>query len=427
MNKQEFIVKIDNNRVFFNSDLSISFEETNLPFSEYLKFKPKIYWRVKLLEFSTLNNELKVEVLDYNNKDIERFENQKSKNSPPKLIFKLPFDWNNIYENSYLNQKNKLVELGFIIDQPLKNNYGTQNRTINNFNHKNISIKSNQKEQKKTFSVKVPFNNTVFKSGRIAFNGRLSGINEELFFDVENAHIIEKFEFIKSWFVRKLKINSWKVDITIIFIGNEIIDIKATSKDVDRITPELVESIKYDRTVDLIKNPSTEDSNQELFSVEELFSQIDKEKKEKNTFEQSEKDILNILLKKNGRNRKQLEYLSEEKQSLEHSLKFTLNSHFGFLFTVEGKENNHFVLELLETHATYIWSVNKSIYEIEKQLSQVEKEISIITKIGREKYKKNFQKDQKLTFEHINHDGIVLNQETQFVQWKNKLDKYLDK
>lgn len=427
MNKQEFIVKIDNNRVFFNSDLSISFEETNLPFNEYLKFKPKIYWRVKLLEFSTLNNELKVEVLDYNNKDIERFENQKAKNSPPKLIFKLPFDWNSIYEISYLNQKNKLVEFGFIIDQPLKSNYKTQNRTINNFDHKNTSIKSNQKEQKKTFSVKVPFNNTVFKLGRIAFNGRLSGINEELFFDVENEHIIEKFEFIKSWFVRKLKINSWKVDITIIFIGNEIINIKAISADVSKITPELIEGIKYDRTVNLLNNTSIEDSIQGLFSVNEIFSQNNLEKKAKNLFEQSERDILKILLSKKGRNRKQLEYLSEEKQSLEYSLKFTLNPHFGFLFTVESKENNHFVWELLETHATYIWSINKSVYEIEKQLKQVEKEISIITKFGREKYRKSFQKDQEFTFEHINHDGIVLNQETHFVQWKNKLEKYLEK
>jgi hypothetical protein len=425
MENKEFIIKIDNNRVFFNQNLSIPFEQTNLPPNEYLKFKPNIYWKVKLLEISTIDHELKLELLDYNNGDIERFEKQTARTDPPSIIFKLPFDWNKIYEISYLNQKNKLVEFGFIIDQPLENDYKTQNATINNFDRKNISIKSNQKEQKKTFSVKVPLKNTIFKSGRVAFNGRLSGINEELFFDVENEYILEKFDFIKSWFVRKLKINSWKVDITITYIGNEIIGIKAISADVNRITPELIEGIKYDRTVNLIKNPLTEDSNQELFSVEELFSQIDKEKKEKNTFEQSEKDILNILLKKNGRNRKQLEYLSEEKQSLEHSLKFTLNPHFGFLFTVEGKENNHFVWELLETHATYIWSINKSVYEIEKQFKQVENEISIITKFGREKYRKTFQRDKELIFEHINHEKIITKQDEHFVIWKNKLNEYL--
>jgi hypothetical protein len=372
-----------------------------------------------LLENRILNEELKVEVLDYNNTNIEKFEKQKSENDPPNLFFKLPLNWSKIDKISFLSQKNKLIELGFVIDQPSKNNHKIQN------SNKNISNENTQEVREEKLSVTVLPNNAQFKSGRVTFNGRLNGIDDELFFDVKNVHILEKFDFIKSWFVRKLKISKWKVDIIISRVGNKIIVNKATSKDVDRITPELIEGIKYDRTVNLIKNPSVEDSNQELFSVDEIFSQIDKEKKEKNTFEQSEKDILNILLKRNGRNRKQLEYLSEEKQSLEHSLKFTLNPHFGFLFTVEGKEDNHFVWELLETHATYIWSINKSVNEIGNQIKKVENAISIISKFGRDEYRKNYQKNDAFTFSHINHNKIITKQDEHFVLWKDKLNEYL--
>jgi hypothetical protein len=426
MEKKEFIIKIDNNRIFFNPNLSVPFEQTNLPPNEYLKFKSNIYWKVKLLEINALNHELKLDLLDYNCKDFTKFETQTAtRNEPPRISFKLPLDLEKLDEVSFRISKGKLIELGYLDEINHRNTTVVQNTIIDNFNNPKSLSQIEQKIREVKYSdLLVPLENTQFKTGCVTFNGRLKGIEEELFFNVENVHILEKFDFIKSWFVRKLKISKWKVDIIISWAGNTIIGIKATSKDVDKITPELIEGIKYDRTVNLLNYSSLEDSTQELFSVDEIFSQIDSEKKEKNTFEQSEKDILKILLSKKGRNRKQLEYLSEEKQSLGYPLKFTIKPHFGFLFTVEGNENNHFVWELLETHATYIWSISKSVYEIEKQFKQVEKEISI-TKSGREKYRKNFQRDKELTFEHINHDKIITKQDEHFVIWKNKLNEYL--
>jgi hypothetical protein len=378
-----------------------------------------------MLKYEPENQCLQVELQEYNCKEISSFGTRLQTKEVTKLKFNLPFDWEKLDAVSYSSNKGKLMELGYIEEHSIEN---YKNPIIERFANKSLSNPRFSKREEEKILLRMHLDNAHFKNGRVEFGGNveLKGRKIELLFSVNNIHILEKFDFVKLWFSKKIGVNKWSVNLMVVWIDNEFTIENATSEDIDKITPELIEGIKYDRTVNLLNNPSIEDSTQELFSIDEIFSQIDTEKKEKNTFEQSEKDILKILLSKKGRNRKQLEYLSEEKQSLEYSLKFTLNPHFGFLFTVEGNENNHFVWELLETHATYIWSMNKSIYNIEKQFKQVENEISIITKFGREKYRKNFQRDQELTFEHINHDGIVMRQEKHFIEWKNKLDKYLE-
>lgn len=424
MENKELIIKIESKNICFNSTLSVPFRHTNLPPNEYLKFKDNIYFKIKMLNYESENQCLEVEIQEYNCKEISSFGTRLQTKEVTKLKFNLPFNWEKLDAISYSSNKGKLMELGYLDKINLTDDTINQNTIINNFNNPKSLNPIEQKIREVKYSdCPVKFENAQFKSGRIIFNGQLNG--EKVFFDVENVHILEKFDFIKSWFTRKLNISKWKVDLIVSLAGNTIIGIKATSKDVNRITPELIESVKYDRTVNLIKNPSTEDSNQELFSVEELFSQIDREKMEKNTFEQSGKDILNILLIKKGRNRKQLEYLSEEKQSLNYPLKFTLSPHFGFLFTIESNGKNHYVWELLETHATYIWSINKLFSDVESQFKVVENAVSIINKFGRDEYRKNYQKNDAFTFNHINHNKIITKQDEHFVLWKDKLNEYL--
>src|SRR5690606_41530370 len=59
---------------------------------------------------------------------------------------------------------------------------------------------------------------------------------------------------------------------------------------------------------------------------------------EGNVFHQSEIDILHFFMNDPKiRNRKQLEYLSGNKQSKNHILRFTLYPNFGFLFFVDRK------------------------------------------------------------------------------------------
>jgi len=115
---------------------------------------------------------------------------------------------------------------------------------------------------------------------------------------------------------------------------------------------------------------------------------IDPEIKEGNVFNQSESDIIKSLTKTEYvRNRKQLEYLSDIKQTNKSKIHYTLNPLFGFLFLNESKYKYHFVWELLQSHATYIWSINKENKNISFLYAKIEEIINVIKLIGRDEYK----------------------------------------
>ena len=52
-------------------------------------------------------------------------------------------------------------------------------------------------------------------------------------------------------------------------------EVNATSKEIDLITPELIDSIKYLRTLELTKVPKESGVDKSLFTAEDIFSQID--------------------------------------------------------------------------------------------------------------------------------------------------------
>lgn len=156
---------------------------------------------------------------------------------------------------------------------------------------------------------------------------------------------------------------------------------------------------------------------------------MDSDDIEGNVFNQTEKDILNFFLEKKGvRNKKQLAYLSGKKQSENHKLRYTLNPNFGFLFLVEGEKNNHFIWELLNSNATYIWSIEKSEREVELQFKRIEDIVNTVRTSGRENYKsayRNNHQDNDLVFRVISHENIDSNLIDEFPKWKNKLNEQL--
>jgi len=120
--------------------------------------------------------------------------------------------------------------------------------------------------------------------------------------------------------------------------------------------------------------------------------------------------------------------LSGKKQTENHKLRYTLNPNFGFLFLVEGAENNQFVWELLNSHATYIWSIDKQQAEIELQFKRIESIVTTVRTSGRENYKrgyKNNHQDNDLVFRVIHHEDIASDLVDAFPKWKSKLNEQL--
>ncbi len=140
-----------------------------------------------------------------------------------------------------------------------------------------------------------------------------------------------------------------------------------------------------------------------------------------NTLKISEQSLLKDILELKGiRNRKQLEYLAGKLHSKDEPIRFTLNPNFGFLFWVKGEKMHHFIWELLNSHATYMWSIDKDRFGKKKLLEKIDEIINFIRNNGRTQYLNNSEGDDFI-FSRIIHDGSAL--KDSFPKWRVRVNE----
>lgn len=430
---KELIIKIDNHGVHLSPQLFITIQHTNIPI-EYCKFRSHvdIFWKVELLHYNSDTKCWKMKVIDYFANDIGNFEKQKSTKEVERITFE-KLDWlkferhlssyqeiklHNILYNHDADRfsKEELTRMISPVEKQAQNN-----KTIFDLIKREPLIKTHDVE------FFVYFSDAYFIPGYVTFSKNIKGVNAKIDFKIKNDYILAEFENIKSWFVKKLKTKKIKVNAIITTTDGKVTEVVATSPQIKMIDAVLIDSIKYQRTISLTKPPKVSKIDKSLYTAEEIFGEMETENIEKNVFNQNEQDIFNFVLSHNNtRNRKQLKYLSESKQSEKSKLRFTLHPNFGFLFFIEGKEKNHFVWELLNSHATYIWSIDKFEKEIESQYKRIEDSINTIRNCGREQYKRAYREnhhDNDLVFHVIDHDNITSDIVDGFVIWQHKLNE----
>jgi len=277
------------------------------------------------------------------------------------------------------------------------------------------------------FSVK--FQEATFINGSVKFKKYIKKIATEIDFRIENNCLLEEFDNIKLWFSKKLKTKKFNVSCKITLVDRKFSQAIASSPEIEMITPNIIESIKYDRTIALTKPPKTDNPEKSIYNTEDLFQLIDPEYRDGNVFNQSGPEIIKSLTQTEFvRNRKPLEYLSDVKQTINSKIHYTLNPLFGFIFLNETNLKYHFIWELLQSHATYIWSIDKENRELNSLYTKIEEIINVIKIIGREEYKKTYSTKNlgyEFTFKAVDHHDITINPDDGFKQWKRKLDELL--
>jgi hypothetical protein len=444
---KELIIKVDNKEIHLSPKLSVPIHQTNIPI-EHCSFRTHedIFWKVELIDYNPETNCWRMKVIDYFIKDIKNYDRQKSTREVHRIFFE-KFDWPKFEYHLSNYQKIKLLDMlynqnadllfrenpnkekgsGLSSDSSIlttAHNHQTESELdTTNFlqNEPMLSIETHNVE------FTIYFSEIHFMLGYVTFRKRIKEIGEIIDFKIRNEYILAEFEDIKSWFAKKLKTKKIKVNATIIISDKNVIEVSAYSQQISMIDEELIDSIKYQRTIALTKAQRISEVDKSLFTADEIFGEMSTEDIEGNVFNQNEQDILGFLIGNNKtRNRKQLEYLSGSKQAENSKLRFTLHPNFGFLFFIEGKMNNHFVWELLNSHATYIWSIEKSAQELELQYNRIEASINTIRDSGREQYKRAYRTthlDNDLVFCVIEHNDITSNFVEGFVKWKYKLNE----
>ncbi|MGB4774421.1 MAG: hypothetical protein WBP45_04560 [Daejeonella sp.] len=442
---KELIIKVDNQYIHLSPKLTVSIQQTNIPI-DHCKFRTheEIYWKVDLLKYNPGTKCWRMKVIDYFTNDFQQFEHQKPVGEVERVEFE-KFDWPQFEQHLSNYQKIKFLDV--------LHNHGVNRTSSQDTTRKSISASTNFSRQRvdtglpqvqdstpvfapaerkpiiETHQVgfKVYFSDAHFMLGYVIFIKSIKEVGDKINFKIKNDYILPEFENVKSWFAKKLKTKKFKVNATVTITDGKVTEVSATSPQIAMINAELIDSVRYQRTMALTKTPRITDTNKSLFTAQEFFGEMETDDLEGNVFSQNEEDILSLLLDNHKtRNRKQLEFLSGSKQAEDRKLRFTLHPNFGFLFFIQGKENNHFVWELLNSHATYMWSIDKSEKEIELQYKRIEASINTIRESGREQYKRAYRQnhhDNDLVFCVIEHDGITSNFVDGFVKWKHKLNE----
>lgn len=448
MTPRAIIIKIDNQDIHFSPTMSISVRQTNLPMeSMTFRFHEENYWRIELIEYHEDTKCWNVNVSEYSVNDIQPFNKQTTTKQIEKVVFN-KLDWQKLEPLLSHYQEIKLVDILYNHDiktarhsedisfRPVapfnKSSYEIPKETPNYsyqtiFENRQIPIVPKVEHLKINFTVK--FQDATFIDGFVVFKKFIKQVGTLVEFPIQNVNIMKEFDNIKLWFSKMLKSKRFDVAAIITTIDRQFSEASATSSQIDMITPNIIESVKYDRTLALTRPPKTSNPDKSLYSTEDIFNLIDPDIKDGNVFNQSEPEIIKSLTQNDQvRNRKQLEYLSVRKQTTKSKIHYTLNPLFGFLFLIEGKERYHFVWELLHSHATYIWSIDKEEKEVVILYSKIEEILNIIRLIGREEYKKTYSNRNlgfDFNFKSIDHQDISINLDDGFTKWKSKLDEQI--
>ena len=203
MQTRSILIKFDNEFVYLSDSIRIGYDKTNLP-KRYFSFKNErsIYFEVQQLSFEKKSSTLIVKVINYTARHSEDFSKQVPKQNINALEFE-KMDWTEFMPLVYSYTLSRLQETFYNIQFPLLSP------------PRESAIETFQKV------IKVNFENGKFHDGYICFTANLKEYGIVRDFSITNIHLRQEFEYIKSWFIKKLG-KSFIVTFNInAIIGNE--------------------------------------------------------------------------------------------------------------------------------------------------------------------------------------------------------------
>ncbi|GAB5555017.1 MAG: hypothetical protein Sapg2KO_46080 [Saprospiraceae bacterium] len=413
--RKHILLKITNQGVYYNPRAYLSWEDTNFPPKTDFNFNDRvdIFWEVVLLDFDKKDKTLSLTVVDYEaNYSKQQFETQQPKFLFRKIAFK-NLKWQalekilNIYRR---HQFSNISDANPLQDQTLASETEAK---IESFPNRKIDFKVSHSLKKIRFQL-----------GYVELEKKIKGLREKVTLVIEHPHILPEFEPIKSYFAKVIGKKTIEITGTITINSDGSIDANAHSEEIKQINEDSITAVKRLKLWNSISKPTIKTVDKSLFTSDEFFD-TEEDTLLGNTYRKKEKELLeDILGFEQIRNRKQLQYLSGKLQSTLTGMKFTLSPKFGFLFHVQGEEMDHFIWELLNTNATYIWSMERAGITLEKKLILVEKQINLIRDKGRMIYLQS-EKPSGFIFSKTNHESAASAFKDSFPKWRQRINEKL--
>ncbi|MBK9256066.1 MAG: hypothetical protein IPM42_11295 [Saprospiraceae bacterium] len=399
--QKSIILCITNTGIRLNDQLNIPIENTNLPYGEFRFTEGRdIYWEAEMISYSKTDANLTIRIINYRPAYLDHFLNQKPKAAVLRLTF------TDIYWPAFN------ADLSFYKKTSFLNLLSETMPVTNQTNEKLIHLKVN-----------ASFNKVRFGMGFITFDQKLPWLDHTVEIKINNSHILPEFEYIKSYFPNHFNSCTFEVLLVIHKEGKSVNRIIAASKEIEMIKDVAIDTIKFIRLEKLKKPPRfIHEVDKSLFTAPDLFEPFDRNMLGTNPMSQQE--LFDHIMKTDDiRNKKQLEYLAGNLQSESEKLHFTLTPKIGFLFTIKGDKMVHYIWEMLNTNATYIWSFDPVIWLKNRQLEKIEEVISYIRNHGRDSYLRNVSSKDDILFRRVLHKSAGSQFTDHFPKWKHTVNE----
>ena len=370
---------------------------TNLPIGHFQLSGRTMYWELIMKGYDNELARLDVVVVDYDSKKWEIWQSQ----SPKKKVVALQLlhiDWSK-FENCLSYYDGQAKEL-----MPNNTDY--------------LDIKPLPKPV--TLIHKVAVRNLRIGTGHIKYSKKVKWSATPIEFTVKHADMIPQLEYVKPYFAKILGKRTIDVHVTVWKEEGQMIIGAVHSSDMMKINRESLYVIKGFQ-IDKFKKLQKSKFKDSILLTEEVMESVESDF---GNIDSIEKEILFHLLKKDDvRNRLQLQYLSEVMDDNQR-LMLTIEPQFGFIFTIIGDEMVHMIWELIDTHATYVWSFASESWN-SSIIKKLEAEFNIITTHGRSHYRNFFESKDGLFLNIVNHKNNQNPMVDHFGEWRLSLERLL--
>lgn len=400
------VFRVTNEGFYFSDTGFLPAAATNLPFAGFrFSERTPIFWELEMLSYAADTARLRVQCVDFEAEKAD-FEPHRKMRKPVRFLHFEPLAAEPFKAQlSYY----KTAALDAILPPEPK---PEKPATL----AKNPATDADATPVSFTF----PLLELTFANGGVKGTTELPGLAEPIPFRIINDHIVAEFDAIKPFFVRALKRQTIRVSSQLSFVDGEPRLAVATSPHIARINDEMLELFRARAVRSLLNFDPVRTVDKSLFTPDEVFASLGEDELGKATLPHDGHELLaEILRHKTVRNARQLQFLAGELHEAGTKLRYVLSPDFGFVFLVSGQDANHFILELLDSHATYIWSIPRDWETLAEQFRAVGREITAIGTLGRGQYRRTLHFEHAFWFiVHENADSGLVDG---FPKWRNRL------
>jgi hypothetical protein len=407
------IVKLTPKGIFYNPTQCIPWDKTNFPHTDQfgIKSNSQMYWRLRQLSFQKAKGRLTVTPIHYdiNEKERQTFREQNPKYPISELIF-IDVIWEKLEKHLYHYTPKAFEHL-------------TVPKSSARTKTPDLAFVTTPTEQlpKIELTFKVHLKNVTFKTGFVELEQSTKLRSTPITIKIYNDAILQEFDYIKPFFGKLFGKKKITVKGFLRMEGGEIRQKNFQSPEIASINDETITAVKHLLIKGAITAPPAIAVDKSLFTNEDFFEGLHGEELG-NTIRADEKELFEQLKGLEGvRNKKQLEYLAGRIHDDSERIRFTLHPNFGFLFCHKGKKMLHFIWELIDSHATYIWSCEYDEPQ-EQKVAKLEDIIGYIKSNGRNAFIR-INTNEHFIFSRIIHEKAQLVQG--FPKWKARLNEKL--